>query len=305
MDMRSTDVAVIVLNWNRRNDSIRCLESLRRADDRRIRVFVVDNASSDDSPGAIAVTFPEADIIINDRNLGYAEGNNVGIRRALACGAEWVMLLNNDTVVEPDAISLMLEAINRDDRVGVCAPAICYLNDPKRVWSAGGGFDWQRGTVTSDYLNASLSELPPATYEVDHVSGCAMLLRASAITDADLLDSRFFMYYEESEWCARIASAGYRIVVEPRAVIYHDIDPAGQLGSPFVAYYMTRNHLLFLRATRAPLRAWLYTIGGQVRTLGALFLTSSTPERKRGRVPMLRAMRDFALGRFGPRHGSI
>jgi GT2 family glycosyltransferase len=149
-------------------------------------------------------------------------------------------------------------------------------------------------------LNVNVSELPTQQYEVDHVTGCAMLVRSEAIARAGLLDSRFFMYYEETEWCARIARHGYRLVVVPQARVLHAISPEAQVGSPAIAYYMTRNHLLFLRATHAPVGAWVYTVSQQVRTLASLFLTRATPARKRGRVPMLRAMRDFALGRFGP-----
>jgi GT2 family glycosyltransferase len=238
-------------------------------------------------------------IVQNGANLGFAEGNNVAIRLALAEGYRWIMLLNNDTTVAADAIAELLQPLVDDPTIGISSGAIVYMGEPETVWSAGGKIDRATGRVTTDWLDRPLSGLPSDSYAVDHVSGCAMVLRAKAIREAGLLDPRFFMYYEETEWCARIAASGYRVVVNPRAVIRHDIDPAAQAGSQLIAYYMTRNHLLFLRATHAPVRAWVYTLFWQARTLASLFIRPSSPTRARGRVPMLRAIRDFGLGRFG------
>jgi GT2 family glycosyltransferase len=292
-------VAVIVLNWNRRDHTLRCLDSLAAVSEPAIDVFMVDNGSSDGTEPAVREAFPTVRIVQNGANLGFAEGNNSAIRVALAEGYRWIMLLNNDTTVAVDAIANLLHPLVVDPTIGISSGAIVYMSDPDLVWSAGGQIDRATGRVTTDWLDQPLTALPGDSYLVDHVSGCTMLLRADAIREAGLLDPRFFMYYEETEWCARIATSGYRIVVNPRAVIRHDIDPTAQAGSPSIAYYMTRNHLLFLRATRAPVGAWAYTLYWQARTLASLFIRPSSPIRARGRVPMLRAIRDFVTGRFG------
>jgi GT2 family glycosyltransferase len=292
-------VAVIVLNWNRRDDTLRCLDSLAAVTEPAIDVFMVDNGSSDNSEEAVREAFPLVRVVQNGANFGFAEGNNAAIRLALAEGYRWIMLLNNDTTLAEDAIAELLQPLVDDETIGISSGAIVYMATPETVWSAGGRIDRPTGRVLTDWLDQPLAALPGETYSVDHVSGCAMLLRSAAIRKAGLLDPRFFMYYEETEWCARIAACGYRIVVNPRAVIHHSIDPAAQAGSPSIAYYMTRNHLLFLRATGAPVRAWAYTLYWQGRTLASLFVRPSSPTRARGRVPMLRAIRDFLLGRFG------
>jgi GT2 family glycosyltransferase len=128
-----------------------------------------------------------------------------------------------------------------------------------------------------------------------------MLVRSAAIRRAGLLDPAFFMYYEETEWCVRLRRAGYSLWVEPRACVRHDVQPGQQLGSHAVAYYMTRNKLLFLQRTRAPGSAWAATLAGQLRTVASLYLKPRSLQRARGRGPMVAAMRDFALGRYGPR----
>jgi hypothetical protein len=264
-----------------------------------LRVILVDNASTDDSVVSVRSRFPDVVIIENEQNLGFAEGNNVGLRVALAGSCDCVMLLNNDAVVEADTLAELLEPLVSDTSVGVTSGAISYFDQPELVWSAGGTIDRKRGIVASGYYNRPIHALPTDPYDVDHVSGCCMMLRADAIRAAGLLDPRFFMYYEETEWCVRFARLGYRLVVNPRARILHAIDPLAQEGSPAIAYYMTRNHLLFLRATKAPLSAWTWTIGWQLRTISSLFLKRHSPARVRGRRPMLWAMRDFCLGRFG------
>lgn len=292
-------VAAIVVNWNRREDTLRCLASLAATAHPALTIFLVDNASTDDSCAAVRGAFPAVRLIESRENLGFAEGNNVALRLALAEGFPYILLLNNDATVAPDTVDRLLQPLLADPRVGLSGPAICYTDEPERLWSAGGYVDWRRGAVTNPWVDRPLASLPGETFAVDHSSGCAMLIRAGAIALAGLLDPRFFMYYEETEWCVRIARAGYALVVVPAARVWHDVSPRSREGSPAIAYYMTRNQLLFLRATGAGPGAWVRTLYRQLRTLASLYLTRHSPERTRGRWPMVLALRDFARGRFG------
>jgi GT2 family glycosyltransferase len=296
----SERLLVIVLNWNRYADTLRCLASLADTSISLTDILVVDNASTDGSVEAIRSSFPTVQIVRNTENLGYAAGNNVGLHHAIEARYEYALLLNNDTVVATDAIDALVEPLRAHPRIAVCGAAIAYLSEPTRVWSAGGVIQRRDGSVTTDWLDRHMADLPSATYAVDHVSGCCLLVRVSAIQQVGFLDPRFFMYFEETEWCARFTRANWEIVVNPAARIWHAIDPVAQSGSPAIAYYMTRNHLLFLRASRAPLSAWAITVFRQFRTVVSLFIRPHTANRTRGRMPMLRAMRDFTLGRFGP-----
>lgn len=293
-------VAAIVVNWNRCADTLRCLASLDALAQPNLTVFLVDNASTDGSVAAARRAFPAVRVIENRENLGFAEGNNVALRLALREGFPYLLLLNNDATIAPEALGLLLQPLLDDQHLGVSGPAIAYLAAPETVWSAGGAIDRRRGTVTNPWCDRPLAALPRYPYAVEHLSGCAMLLRTAAVELAGLLDRRFFMYYEETEWCARIARHGFGLTVVPAARVWHDISPRAQEGSPAIAYYMTRNHLLFLRATGAQTSAWAYTLYRQLRTLASLYVTAQRPERVRGRWPMLLALCDFARGRFGP-----
>ena len=293
-------IAAIVVNWNRRDDTLRCLASLEATAYPALTIFVVDNASTDDSCAAIRRAFPRVRLIESDQNLGFAEGNNLALRQAQADGFPYIFLLNNDATIAPDALHLLMRHLGDNPTLGIVGPAIYYLDTPNTVWSAGGAIERQTGIVSSPWHDKLTAALPTTPQPVDHISGCAMLLRAEAIKRAGLIDRRFFMYYEETEWCARIARQGYGIALVPQARVWHDIDPQAQAGSPAIAYYMTRNHLLFLRATHAPPRAWRHTLYHQFRTIASLYLTKHSAARVRGRRPMLLALRDFTLGRFGP-----
>lgn len=298
----TAEVAVVVLNWNGMDDTLRCLRSLESVSGQAPDVIVVDNGSSDGSCAAIKASHPNVRLIETGANLGYADGNNIGLRVAIALGYRYVMLLNNDTIVEPNAINALLERMEAEPDIGVAGPVICYLSQPEVVWSAGGVIDWHTGHIATTYIGYPVSALPEHPWDTDHVTGCCLLIRTEALSKAGLLDPRFFMYYEETEWCVRIARQGYRIVVVPQSRIWHDVAVDQHEGSPAVAYYMTRNHLLFLTSTKAPLSTVMRTLARQLRTLGSLFVNPHTPGRARGRVPMIRGLRDFTLRRFGPLH---
>jgi len=299
--MKSPRVAVIVLNWNGRDDTLACLESLRQLDYPNYEVIVVDNGSTDGSVKAVRASFPGMTILETGANLGFAEGNNVGLRHALTHGADYVLLLNNDTEVAADFISLLVDAVEVTPRAGVAGPTIYYFDRPATIWSAGGAIDWQRG----DTQMIGLDEVDEGQYdairEVDFVTGCALLTRREVIEEAGMLDPRFFMYYEEAEWCVRAARAGYKILHVPQTHVWHKITPAQQATSPRIHYYMTRNRMLFLRSTQAGARAWLHTLLAEyLRTLVSWTVRPRWRSQRAQRRAMIEAIADFVRNQFGP-----
>ncbi len=297
----SPSVGIIVLNWNGRADTLACLQTLTRLNDRAFHIIVVDNGSTDGSPDAIRSAFPEVEVVETGDNLGYAGGNNRGLRVALDRGFPYILLLNNDTLVAPDLLTRLREAIEEDPTVGVAGPTIYYADRPQVIWTAGGAIDWQRGETRMVGLDEiDRGQFGTVPREVDFVSGCAMLLRREVPERVGLLDERFFLYYEEVEWCVRARRAGFRIVHVPQARVWHRIRPQTQAESPTVHYYMTRNRLLFLTLTGAGWGAWLSTMADYVRTL----LSWSVRPRWRHKGPQRRAMAwaiaDALRGRWGP-----
>jgi len=239
-------VAIIILNWNGLTDTLECLESLAHLDYPNYEVVVVDNGSTDGSVEAIQKHFPDVALIENDQNLGYAEGNNRGVEYALQAGIDYVFVLNNDTVLCQDILNRLVVVAEAHPRVGAVGPKIYYNAQPRRIWFAGGVIDWQRGVT----VNLGAGEDDVGQFEqvrsVDFLAGCALLIKREAWKDVGSFDSRFFMYWEEVDWCTRAQRAGYGLLFVPQAKMWHKISPADQSYSPRILYYMTRNRLLFL-----------------------------------------------------------
>jgi len=243
-------IVAVILNTNRRDDTLACLGALARSTYANLGVIALDNASTDGSVEAIEVAFPSARIVRLAENLGYAGNNNQGIRLALEQNADWVLVLNEDTLVEPDCLTRLVEAAQRDPRIGVIGPLV-YTFDPGAVISSAGGvIDWR----LADGTNAGLGEQDTGQYPartVDFINGCGLLVSRRAIERAGLLDASFFIYYEETDWCVRIARQGFDVRFEPGARMRHKapID-ASQFG-PSTLYYVTRNRIRFF-ARHAP-----------------------------------------------------
>lgn len=294
-------VTIIVLNWNGLADTLECLASLSRLDYPDYEVAVVDNGSTDGSVEEIRPHFPGVTLIENRENLGYAGGNNVGLRHALRQGADHALLLNNDTEVTADFLRRLVEAAQADPQVGVAGPTIYYYDQPDVIWSAGGSIDWRRGDARMVGLNErDAGQFGNKPREVDFVSGCAMLVRRAVLEQVGLLDERFFAYYEEVEWCARMRRAGFKIIQVPQARLWHKITPECRAASPLVYYYMTRNRLLFLKITGARWRAWLHTLFAEyLRTLVSWSVKARWRHKGEQRRMMVRAISDAWRGHWG------
>lgn len=298
--MSKPAVSIIVLNYNSRDDTLDCLRSLEHLTYPNVQVIAVDNGSSDGSVEAISTAYPRVTLIDTGENLGFTGGNNIGIRRALQDGADYIMLLNNDTIVAPDMIDLMVDVMERDPHVGVTGPLIYYYDLPDVIWSAGGCIDWKYGTTSMIGIDEEdKGQFGAMSRLVDFVTGCAILARRDVWEKIGLLDDKFFMYYEETEWCVRVARAGYKIAHVPMAMMWHKISPTARAASPRTFYYMTRNRLLFLSNTRASLRTWLYTWTEYTRILLSWSLRPKWQDKRPLRRVMLRAIRDFSIGKFG------
>ncbi len=294
-------VAVIVVNWNRRDETLTCLASLAALDSAPAAVIAVDNGSQDGSAAAIRAAYPAVTLIEAGSNLGFAAGSNAGLERALRDGADYALLLNNDATVAPDALRRLVEVVAADGSVGAVGPTIHYADRPDVIWSAGGAIDWRQGRTRMLALDeVDRGQLGTVPRPVDFVSGCCLLVTRAAIERAGRLDERFFAYYEEVEWCVRMGRAGLRILHVPGAHARHAITPAAQAMSPIVHYYMTRNRLLFLEAVRAPRAAWVRTLlCDYSRTLAAWTLLPRWRGMRGQRAVMLRAIADYFRRRFG------
>jgi GT2 family glycosyltransferase len=261
-------VMIITLNWNRQADTLAFLASCAELRYPRMQLVVVDNGSTDGSVAAIAAAYPGVIQLCNATNLGFAAGMNVGLRYALAHNADYVFLANNDTTLAPDALDLLVRAATAHS-AAVVAPAIYYAAAPEQLW-------WLGGTLRPLLLEVQrLAAAPsPTPFPVDFVTGCGMLISSAALAQVGLFDERFFMYYEDSDFCLRVRRAGQTILVEPRAAMYHKVaQSSGGGDSPNERYQMARSSIQYFRKHARP-RQWLfigpYRTGSALRTLWRL-----------------------------------
>ncbi len=296
----SAAVSIIVLNYKGREDTLACLRSLEHLTYRDVTTILVDNDSRDGTPDVVRKDFPNVVVIETGGNLGFTGGNNVGVRYALDHGADYILLLNNDTIVAPDFVSLMVEGMEQNPAAGVSGPMIYYFDAPETIWSAGGAIDWAHGTTRMIGLNEEdNAQFGLSPRKTDFVTGCALMARREVWEKVGLLDDKFFMYYEETEWCVRATRAGYLTMLIPAAMIWHKISIEDRAVSPRTYYYMTRNRLLFLQKTQASYKTWAYILSEYSRTFVSWTLRPKWQSRRHLRGTMLRAISDYSRGRFG------
>jgi GT2 family glycosyltransferase len=256
-------IAVVIVNWNGRPLLDPCLGSVLEQTPPPDSIFLVDNGSTDDSVEYVRAVWPSVSIIEAGSNLGFAGGNNLGIRAALASGADAVLLLNNDAQLLPGALEHLTAALRAGGApVWAAAPKILYRSTPDVIWAAGGGFDWWRGLAFDRGLNQRDAGQYDRPEQVRSATACCLLVRSDAFRRIGLLDEGYFMYFEDADFAARLGTAGGRIAYEPRARVLHDVfgssGGAPDRPSRVALYYSTRNRSQFIsRHAPDPLRRLL------------------------------------------------
>ena len=293
-------VTVLILNRDRREDTLACLESLLPNPYPSLDVVLLDNASSDGSAAAVrAAHAGDVTVIETGGNLGYAGGNNVGIRYALEHGADFILLLNEDTIVDPTFIVRLVEAAGAEPRAGFLGPLVYHHNEPGLIQSAG-------GVITADWRIYHRAQNEPdrgqyrEPYEADWVTGCAILMRASAVRRVGMLDPAFFIYSEEVDWCVRARRAGFRGLVVPAARIWHKGVRRDYAPSPRITYLSSRNHLRLLVKHGAGGTVVARAMAQNLRTLASWSVRPRWRHKRAHRNALARAMFDFCRGAFGP-----
>lgn len=289
-------IAVVVLNFNGKADTLECLGSVCRSENAVLDVIVVDNGSSDGSVAAVKSAYPAVTLIENSRNLGFAAGCNQGIRAALERGCGYVALLNNDTVVADDAFALLAGHLEKDRRIGAVAPVIFYRDRPGRIWSSGGAIDWTRGIWTN---KGDRRYLAGQAYEVDALSGCCLMVPAAVLRECGLFEEKLFLYGEDIDLCLRIGRSGKKLIVLPQARIWHAVGATvGGSETPAYLYYTQRNRLYFMRTyTRAA--GWAVFLTYFFLTMGLRCVRLFITGRREHARALVRAAGDFFAGRYG------
>ena len=264
-------VGIVVLNWNAAGETLGCLASLRAQDYPNAALIVIDNGSAPDDLAALRAGLGDAALIANPRNLGFAGGVNTGIARALADGAAYVWLVNNDARVAPDALTRLVAAAEGDARLGLLSPVIRNLDRGDAPDFAGGLFAPAPLTFRMTANVAEGQAWQHAQPDRIWLTGTALLIRRAAVQRIGGFDAALFAYFEDNDYALRAAAAGFRNAVVPGAEVFHRSgDPSAAVPGkrPYFYYYMARNQILLLRkhgGLRRNARALVWALRAQAR----------------------------------------
>lgn len=245
LDTNNLTVDIIILNWNGADDTIECIESITKSEFQNFRIIVVDNGSIDDSVNRIKDHFPNIILIETGQNLGYAEGNNVGLRFALDGKQDYILVLNNDTILHKDMLGALIDTAEKYPN-SVLGPKTFYYDQPNVIWWAGTIWLADRLNFThrgEGQLDSGDNFTQIA--ECDYVVGSALFASSAIFRQIGLFDARFFLTFEETDWCYRAKLKGYKSYCVPQAQLWHKVSSSLGAGSPLQHYFYLRNALLW------------------------------------------------------------
>ena len=303
MSSTPLDCSVIILNWNNAPDTLECLASVFASQGASFNVYVADNGSTDDSLNILKQAYPDVTYIANGANLGFAEGNNRAIQIALQAGAPFLFLLNNDAVIHPHTLHGLQQAALTYPSAAVLGPKIYYYDQPTTIWFGGGEWDPSLAACIYRDGNCEESSSRQKIEKTGFASGCAFFIRASVISRVGLMDPRFFLNWEEVDWCWRIRKAGYDCLYVPQAKCWHKISRSFIGGSqgPMWLYFRWRNLLLWMElhlTRRERMKICIHSILPTMKTLLKMAFRNHKEERAKARAA-LRGILDYLLRRFG------
>lgn len=238
-------VSIVTVNYNDSKDTCELIESLNKITYPNIEIIVVDNSSSEEDPIIIKHKFPNIIFIQNPINYGFAAGNNFGIMKARG---QYVLLLNNDTIVEPDFMEPLIAKLESDKNIGAVSPKLRYYYDPKIIQYAGYTL-LNRYTLRNNAIGCREKDTGQydKDYETAYAHGAAMMVPMDVIKKIGMMSYIFFLYYEEADWCTRIKKAGYKIYYVHNSLVYHKESMTTGKLSPMKIYYLNRNRIVFMR----------------------------------------------------------
>ncbi len=295
-------VHVIVLSWNEFDDTVECLESLQKINYFNYKIILVDNGSRDGSIQKLQERFGNEEkikIIANSENLGFAGGNNVGIEYAMKKEADYVLLINNDTTVNKNFLTELVNAAEKNKQAGVLGSKIYYYSDPKRIWFAGGKINklLTKGThIGYDEIdNGQRDEIK----KYDYLTGCCLLIKKEVIKKIGVLADDYFLYYEDTDFCLRVKKAGYNCLYVPASKIYHKVSRSSKPGSPSYIYYHTRNGLTMAKRNGSFLVKFFVYLNCLFLFIKQIIKYIFMPSKKKWAIAVLEGERDFLLGKMG------
>ena len=269
--MKVPRIAIIIINWNTYQLTFNCLKSLEACSYKNKTIFFVDNGSNDGSGDKIALEFPEINYIKNEKNEGFTGANNKALNIILKQSFDYVLLLNNDTEVEPNFLSLLAASMESDKNLAATQPLILDFPNKNTIWNAGGSFNTFFGLSKTRYKGLIYKPKLKIETFTEWISGCCILVNIGVVKKVGLLDNRFFAYFEDVDWSIRMTNQGYKLGVVPKSIIYHHTSGSTKKNntsnegnlSPYAHYLNVRNHIYLIKKHNSffnNIGSWIYQI---------------------------------------------
>lgn len=293
-------VYIVIVNYNGYEDTLECVDSIDKITYSNYRIIIVDNGSTNNSY-QILKDKCSSDIILisSDQNLGFAGGNNIGIRRALELGAEYVLLLNNDTVVEKDFLEPLVERAKKSTNIAAVGGKINYFSEKDTIWYAGAKLN--SFTALTKHIGVGKKDVGKKyniSCQTKYVVGCLMLVPRKIFEAIGFMEEDYFLYYEELDWNIRMIKAGYELWYEPKSIIYHKVSAETKKLNDIVGYYYERNSYFFVMRNFGYANKAFMFIFKRIRLF--LKLIKYTVKRNRTkRVITIKVLNDIRKGIMG------
>lgn len=289
-------MAIVILNWNKKHDTAECLHSVFNIRFDKFNVILVDNGSTDGSVSFLRRKYPKVNYIENQKNLGYAKGNNIGIIEALKGEYSFILILNNDTIVDTDLITELLKTITLNNKIGLVGAVNYYYSARKKIQFSGGNIDWYRGNIYDITRHCEDRGQFSKYREVDTIAGSCMLIRREVFEQVGIFDERFFLNFEETDFCCRARRVGYKVFACMNARLWHKVSLSLRKNNYIADYFITRNKLLFLRKN-CPKKYLVFSISYHIIDTFLKVFKCIRNGRLQNSIAMLIGIRDGLLGK--------
>lgn len=281
------NIAIVLINYKQPELTIDCIKSIRKSTYKQYEIIVVDNNSGDNS---CEVLGRETDVtyIQSAVNDGFSSGNNIGIKYAKDHHFDAVMLLNNDTVIAPDMIEILIKNYSEDK---IFTPSMMYYSDPDKIWFGGGHIDFLRAKGVHEHQNEI--NVKDHNRKITFSTGCCMLIPMVVIDKMGMLDDRFFMYCEDLEYSLRAYKQGITIDYIPDAKLWHKVGASSAPHSALNVYYDTRNRLMIMKEYKFSVKSYCYVLSSRlIRLIQGIF-------KKNNNVYIWKGLLDYLKGKTG------
>lgn len=263
-------VCILTAAWNQVEKTLACLETVFKLTYTQFDVVLVDNGSKDELREQVRQWYPQVEIIRSETNLGFAAGFNLGLRHAMVRGYDYVFLINNDTLLAPDCLTMLVDGAQVRPNAALFTAKIYYADDPNRIWTIGGKLN----KIFLEVQDLARGELDIGQWDeplqIDFAPLCGVLLNCDIVTEIGLLNEIFFLYYEDMEFCHRLRNAEYFLWVVPQAKMWHLVSASsGGKDSVSERYWMALSSVIYFRLVMSPLQApmiFVYRFGSALKT---------------------------------------